>query len=269
MTIILSCVCISLIFGFNELKKDYRNLRNSIDSMNVYVNNRVNSIVSSVEDALNSYSSLSTDYSVTAVGYDNNLKMKALYKPKTMSLNTQAIFHCKSKDESFDFEAVLNDDAYFEADINCPLSNYIEISIEIIDIDIHNNEIIRVYYGLYNASFGDFDIVWPFEVAMDKENILEKDCRVLRHDTGDNEFGIEMAEIVKAEMKLYKGDELICEYDNSGIDLSSDEYVFIRPEGIKVEIDKYLYREVLSVTDEYNRVLKVEQRSDGIISVLD
>ncbi|MGN1405629.1 MAG: hypothetical protein ACI4WM_05125, partial [Erysipelotrichaceae bacterium] len=63
--------------------------------------------------------------------------------------------------------------------------------------------------------------------------------------------------------------ELICEYDNSGIDLSSDEYVFIRPEGIKVEIDKYLYKEVLIVTDEYNRVLTVEQRSDGIISVLD
>ena len=177
------------------------------------------------------------------------------------------MFHCTSNDESYDFEAVLNDKSYFVAELECPISNYVEISIELIDGNIHNNEIIGFYYGLKNASFGDFDIVWPIDAAYDKDNYLERDCVVLRHSPGTNDFDIKLAKIVSVKMSLYRDGEFICEYDGSDIDLEADKYVFKRPEGIRVETDKYSYSEVLTVTDEFGHTLTVEQDSDGNISI--
>ena len=60
---------------------------------------------------------------------------------------------------------------------------------------------------------------------------------------------------------------LVCEYYDSDIDLEADEYVFKRPEGVRVETDKYSYSEVLTVTDEFGHTLTVEQDSEGNISI--
>ena len=76
-----------------------------------------------------------------------------------------------------------------------------------------------------------------------------------------------MANIVSARMSLYRDGELVCEYDDSDIDLEADEYVFKRPEGVRVETDKYSYSEVLTVTNEYGHILTVKQDSDGNISI--
>ena len=68
ITVVLLLIGISvfLLISLNGLKNDYLNLKNSVDNMNVYVNNRINSIVSSLENTLSTYSSLSVDYSVEA-----------------------------------------------------------------------------------------------------------------------------------------------------------------------------------------------------------
>ncbi len=70
------------------------------------------------------------------------LYFKASYLPKMMSDETRAVFHCFSNDKSYDFEAVLNCKSYFVVGLECPISNYVEISIELIDGNVHNNEII-------------------------------------------------------------------------------------------------------------------------------
>lgn len=270
ITVVLLLIGISvfLLISLNGLKNDYLNLKNSVDNMNVYVNNRINSIVRSLENTMSTYSSLSVDYAVEEIKADQDrLYFKASYLPKTISDETRAVFHCSSNDESYDFEAVLNDKSYFVAELECPISNYVEISIELIDGNIHNNEIIGFYYGLKNASFGDFDIVWPIDAAYDKDNYLERDCVVLRHSPGTNDFDIKLAKILSAKMSLYRDGELICEYDGSDIDLEADKYVFKRPEGIRVETDKYSYSEVLMVTDEFGHTLTVEQDSEGNISI--
>ena len=60
---------------------------------------------------------------------------------------------------------------------------------------------------------------------------------------------------------------LVCEYDDSEINLEADKYVFKRPEGVRVETDKYSYSEVLTVTNEYDHTLTVKQDGDGNISI--
>ena len=62
--------------------------------MNVYVNNRLNSIVRSLENTMSTYSSLSVDYAVEAIKADQNkLYFRASYLPKTISHETRAVFY--------------------------------------------------------------------------------------------------------------------------------------------------------------------------------
>ena len=92
--IFLIGISVFLLISLNGLKNDYLNLKNSVDNMNVYVNNRINSIVSSLENRLSTYSSLSVDYAVEAIKADQNkLYFRASYLPKTISHETRAVFY--------------------------------------------------------------------------------------------------------------------------------------------------------------------------------
>ena len=57
VVVLLIGISVFLLISLNGLKNDYLNLKNSVDNMNVYVNNRINSIVSSLENTLSTYSS--------------------------------------------------------------------------------------------------------------------------------------------------------------------------------------------------------------------
>ena len=77
--------------------------------MNVYVNNRINSIVSSLENRVSTYSSLSVDYAVEAIKADQNkLYFRASYLPKTISHETRAVFYlwCFRLEEGFKFSSL-------------------------------------------------------------------------------------------------------------------------------------------------------------------
>ncbi|MDD6833886.1 MAG: helix-turn-helix transcriptional regulator, partial [Solobacterium sp.] len=70
--LLLIGISVFLLISLNGLKNDYLNLKNSVDNMNVYVNNRINSIVRSLENTMSTYSSLSVDYAVEAIKADQD-----------------------------------------------------------------------------------------------------------------------------------------------------------------------------------------------------
>lgn len=162
---ILFVLCGALITSFLSLnakveqsQQQYSNLSNSINNITYSVDNQINSLTGRVEDILKAQNSLLADYSTQIAGSDllaNTVTFYLRAVPKTYSQGTEIMFLVESTGETVQTVESQGEvhDQTLTAEVTCPLTDSITISIVFLRDGVRETQILDQYQGLYSNSF--------------------------------------------------------------------------------------------------------------------
>ncbi len=259
-----------------NLKQQYQNLYNYMGRMELRTQQEIGNISGNVQRVLEKYSDLTVSADVRIVSADyasNTVRIEISTKPKTYTQGMQAVFHLNYGEGMLDVTAAETADKSFDPTVDCPLTNEISVDVEFITGEISENKHLADFDGMYDVSFGLYFIKFSVEFEMFGGS-LEKYCTV--HYEPEKSYYMDEeqgpAKAAKLEMALYEDDRKIADYtyiDGVPEDVSvtgdfpegQKTLYFRRPEGLKPDLSKHTYREILTVTDEHGRVLTVEGSS--------
>ncbi len=277
---LVAVLCLALLVGvvqLRNLKQQYQNLYNYMSRMEIRTQQEIGNISGNVQRVLEKYSDLTVSSDVKIVSADyasNTVRIEISTKPKTYTKGMTAVFHINTGEEMLNVSASETEDKSFEAAVDCPLTNEISVDVEFVTGDVSESKHLVDYTGLYDMSFGIWDIC--FNVDFETRNgVMEKYCTVMYYPEKSYYLDFEQgpADFAKLEMCLCEDNRKIADYtyvegvpedvtvgtsDGSPMPEYPKEFWFRRPEGLKVDTGKHEYRQVLTVTDVYGRILTVE-----------
>ncbi len=191
MAVFLFAVCgflVSSILTINSkvdrVQQQSDHLSNSINNISSSVNRQIGTITNRVEEVLKSQNSLTADYGTQLVSGDlaqNTVTLSLRAVPKTYSPGMEAVFLADSGDGPGEFPAVLGPDRAFTAEITCPLTDSVTLSVVFISGDTRQTQLLDCYSGLYSGSMPVSDMMTNFHF---REDLGEDGLFHFREQTG-------------------------------------------------------------------------------------
>ena len=146
-----------------EMEQHYANLENQISRIQTTVNSNISSISNRVEEILKSQNTLTASYTTTHTATDvvaNTATFAVNAVPKTYTEGMRAVFCAtqNSTGETTEVEGTLGEHLTFSAEIVCPLSDDITLSVTFIRADKKENQYLDQYQSLYSVTVPFFQI---------------------------------------------------------------------------------------------------------------
>ncbi|MGM9942185.1 MAG: helix-turn-helix domain-containing protein [Bulleidia sp.] len=229
-----------LLSRINSLENRYLELQQTIAIQTQQVRDEVSSITYRVQNALETYSSLTVSSDVTIDHYDyehNTVTILLSAQPKSFTDETEAVFHIRGN-QVYSFQAVRNELLY-TAEAEIPLSDEtLEVSVEFIQDGESQTALLDILDDLISRTFPYADMEIQ-AIAYDGYGYgTEYDINVSCEYSDD----LQIPEITEIRAYIYDGDERIAE-----IPINREKTDRInRPYSTKYE------RTIFSVTEEYS-----------------
>lgn len=206
-------VIVSIFSRLDQLDNRYSSLQNSVGNISYTVNNQINGISSRVEDILKAQNSLTAEYDSELARLelaDNAVVFSAWAVPKTYVDGMTAEFVVDTAGEIVTVPAVMEVGQKFVAEVTCPLSDNITVSIVFVLPDgTRQTQLLDTYDYLYTGSFPELSIMdhLHFFGADVVDGKLElKNAYVSVKNCGAGKGG---AQIVSIKLGLFRNQKLV------------------------------------------------------------
>ena len=209
----------------DNFQNQYSNLSNSIQNITSSVNGQIGSLTGRVEEILKAQNSLLADYTAQIVRSDlqaNTVTFQLQAVPKTYTQGTEMKFLVQSAGETVDSPGEVHDQA-LTAEITCPLTDSITISIVFLHDGARETQILEEYQGLYSNSFPEVSLMagselWGLEQNKDGTFSLPPLTAVLNWNTSSTAAvngALGQSEAVSAQVGLFRNRTLVCWLEKS------------------------------------------------------
>ena len=251
----------------NDLKYQYNNLQIELSNIQSNVNNSIYGISNRVEEILKSQNNLTASYNTEFLSTnlaENTVTFSLHAVPKTYISGMTAVF-CATQaksGETTEVPGILGQNQEFSAEVTCPLSDDIVLSVTFITGEKKENQHLDQYQGLYSETapgvdLRSSDLIWTpcknGKVSLKGQYFIVHNGDTAQASNAKNP----PAEIKSVRVGLFKNQELIswtkpCEVP-SNYSSSDDDSFYLLP-ALDFTIQK---EDVLAVAavilDEYDR----------------
>ena len=223
----------SLFSRLDQLDNRYSSLQNSVGNITYSVNNQISGISSRVEEILKAQNALTAEYGSELARMElknNDAVFSAWAVPKTYTEGMTAEFVANSAGEIITVPAIMQDGQKFSAELTCPLSDNITVSVVFILPDgTRQTQLLDTYYDLLYGSFPELSIMDHLHFFGEKvvDGQLElKDAYISAKSQGEGKGG---AKIVTAKLGLFRNQRLVawaqpCEKPETYIGFEDQEF---------------------------------------------
>ena len=211
--VVLICVFASLFSRLDQLDNRYSSLQNSVGNITYNVNNQIGGISNRVEEILKAQNALTAEYNSVLERLelaDNAAVFSAWAIPKTYAEGMSAEIVVDSNGELVTVPAQMQAGQKFTAEITCPLSDSITVSIVFILPDgTRQTQLLDTYEYLLTGSFPEISIMDHLhffgEDVIDGKLAL-RDGYVSVQSRGEGKGG---AHIVTLRLGLFRNQKLV------------------------------------------------------------
>lgn len=226
-------VIVSIFSRLDQLDDRYSSLQNSVGNITYSVNNQINGISGRVEEILKAQNALTAEYGSELARMelkDNAAVFSAWAAPKTYVDGMTAEFVVDSAGELVTVPAAMQSGQKFTAELTCPLSDSITVSVVFILPDgTRQTQLLDTYYDLLYGSFPELSIMDHLHFFGEKvvDGQLElKDAYISAKSQGEGKGG---AKIVTAKLGLFRNQRLVawaqpCEKPETYIGFEDQEF---------------------------------------------
>ena len=226
-------VIVSIFSRLDQLDDRYSSLQNSVGNITYSVNNQINGISGRVEEILKAQNALTAEYGSELARMelkDNAAVFSAWAVPKTYVDGMTAEFVVDSAGELVTVPAAMQSGQKFTAELTCPLSDSITVSVVFILPDgTRQTQLLDTYYDLLYGSFPELSIMDHLHFFGEKvvDGQLElKDAYISAKSQGEGKGG---AKIVTAKLGLFRNQRLVawaqpCEKPETYIGFEDQEF---------------------------------------------
>lgn len=256
--VVLAVVFISLFSRLDRVTSDYNNLQNSISRIDSTVSSQIGSIASQVESILKSQNELTASYGAELLSTDlaeNTVTFAVRATPKTYTEGMSAVFTADSGGGPAEFAGELGPGREFSAQVTCPLTDSITLSVVFVTGDRRETQVLDQYDYLYTVSFPE---VYLMDDLWGTRNGGKVDDPYFWVSVEENVKG-ERAGVKELRAGLFRDRKLVAWYerleekpDSFHGDWPESNVYFQRPEGLVLE-PGHIYCEAVLVTDKYGR----------------
>ncbi len=248
----------SLFSRLDALDKRYNDLQMSVGNITDEVNQQVGSIAGRVEQVLKSQNHLTAEYSAELLSLDlaaNTARFSAGAVPKTYTEGMTAVFQADSGGQVLEFPGTLGAGNTFSAEISCPLTDSITVSVVFVTGDRRETQVLDCFYGLYSGSFPEITVYGNLQVAgkAGEDHTLQEEYVMVRPDPGAKGSD---AEAVQVRVGLFRDRKLVMWYEPcekpANYQGFEDFSFYRRPAPVVLEKGP-LYCIAAVVTDQYGR----------------
>ena len=208
-------------------RQQYDSLSNSINNITYSVDSQINSLTGRVEDILKAQNSLLADYSTQIAGSDlqaNTVTFQLRAVPKTYVQGTEIMFLVESTGETVQTVESMGEahDQALTAEVTCPLTDSITISIVFLHDGVRETQILDQYQGLYSSSFPpaylrSIETVFPDRQTSEPGVIQFPDTTVILEYNPSSVSAVNAAigqsEIRIVRVGLFQNHRLVCELE--------------------------------------------------------
>ena len=152
----------SLRTDVQNMRYDYSNLQNSIQSVNRNMQYEIGSITGQVEEILKNQNSLTASYGTEVVSGDlaaNTVTFAVHATPKTYTDGMTAVFIADNGVEAVEVPAEAGPGQLFSARLTCQMTDGIALSAVFVTGDVRETQPLEQYSYLYTNSLPD--VPWP------------------------------------------------------------------------------------------------------------
>lgn len=216
--VVIVAVFIALFARMSKLQHGYNTLQGQVGSIQEQFGNMQNDvqiqiagITSQVTSALEQQTKITSSSETAIKGADltaNTVTFTVSATPKTYTEGTQAVFIAQSEGKSVEVPATLGEGQRFSAEVTCPLSNEVNLSVAFISDGTRQTEVIWSYYDLYQST-----VCYYFDelVPMDDSGQLDEGIyeNHMLQDTFCTEQGLPCPEVDQVRMGLFRDKKLV------------------------------------------------------------
>lgn len=259
--LVLVVVLVRLFSALSNLQNDYNRLESAVSYVERSVDSQIGSIASRVEDVLERVNSFTVAHSAQIVSADlaaNTVTFRLSAEPKTYTEGMTALFRAEYGSGTAETDAVWSGTQSCSAELTCPLTNEIVLSVVFLTGDRQETQKIQTYYELYMASFPMQDVsVGPLFFDVEDDVLVPRDyaVKMLSSYTVSDMPAAAMKEM---RLGLFEGNRLMCWLEQLDEQPDSfmgdwDNCLFFR-NSQKFTLDRSRsYCLAAVVTDEYGR----------------
>ena len=209
--VVIVAVFIALFARMSKLQHGYNTLQGQVGTMQGELRNQIDNITNQVTGALEQQTKITSSSETAIKGADltaNTVTFTVSATPKTYTEGTQAVFIAQSEGKSVEVPATLGEGQRFSAEVTCPLSNEVNLSVAFISDGTRQTEVIWSYYDLYQST-----VCYYFDelVPMDDSGQLDEgiyENHMIR-DTFCAEQGLPCPEADQVRMGLFRDKKLV------------------------------------------------------------
>lgn len=259
--VILVVVLVRLFSTLSDLQNDYNRLESSITYIQRNVDSQIGSITGRVEDVLDRMNSFTVEHSARIVSADlaaNTVTFRLSAAPKTYTEGMTALFRAEYGSGSVETDAVWSGTQSCSAELTCPLTDEIVLSVVFVTGDKQETQKIQTFYELYMASFPMQDVsVGPLFFDVENDVLVPRDYAV-KMLSSYTVSDMPAAAMTEMRLGLFEGNKLICWMERLDEQPDSfqgdwDNCLFFR-NSQKFTLDRSKsYCLAAVVTDEYGR----------------
>lgn len=261
----------------NRLNGQYNNLQSSISNIQNNVGSQIGGISNRVEEVLKSQNNLTASYSTSLVSVDpaaGTATFSVQAVPKTYMTGMTAVFRAAQAvgGEITEAEGVLDEKQGFSAELTCPLSDDITLSVVFTTGEKQETQLLEQYGSLYSATLPEVAVEdWELMFIECKEHTLElKNTYITLYEDGDMDseavafdnnqtFTVEPAQVRSARVGLFQNQKLVAWAEPCGQPANYEGfegYEFYRLPDLTLTVTASDMLAVAAViTDEYDREL--------------
>ena len=209
--VVIVAVFIALFARMSKLQHGYNTLQGQVGTMQGELRNQIDNITNQVTGALEQQTKITSSSETAIKGADltaNTVTFTVSATPKTYTEGTQAVFIAQSEGKSVEVPATLGEGQRFSAEVTCPLSDEVNLSVAFISDGTRQTEVIWSYYDLYQST-----VCYYFDelVPMDDSGQLDEGIyeNHMTRDTFCAEQGLPCPEVDQVRMGLFRDKKLV------------------------------------------------------------
>lgn len=211
--VILLVVFVRLFSSLNELQNNYNRLQNSVNRYHQNVDIQINSITSQVESVLNRMNSFTVEQSAAILSADlaaNTITFELSAAPKTYTEGMTALFRAEYGDGTAEVPAVWNDQQGCAAELTCPLTDEIMLSVVFQTGGKQETQKIQTFYELYISSFPVQDVSLASALFIDLNgDTLQPRDYALKPFNWYAEQNMPTAQLARVQLGLFENGRLV------------------------------------------------------------
>lgn len=212
--VILVIVFAQLFSNLSALQNNYSRLQNSVNSYHQNVDIQINSITSQVENVLDRMNSFTVEQSAAILSSDlaaNTVTFELSAAPKTYTEGMTALFRAEYGSGTVETDAVWNGTQSCTAELTCPLTDEIVLSVVFQTGDRQETQKVQTFYDLYADSFpaqSAYIASGPLFFELEDDTLTRQDYAIkpVRY-TEDTD--VPTAEIADLRLGLFEDNRLV------------------------------------------------------------